>query len=76
MMKCFESVRNCRCCSGTRYKRAPAGVWNIAGQEVFSALVSNGNNLVRMNVGEGLYLYRISLEDGQTWTGKVSVVID
>lgn len=48
-------------------------VWNISGQQVHTQQLTNGSNTINLNVAEGLYLYRVVINDTTQWTGKVSI---
>jgi hypothetical protein len=48
-------------------------VWNISGQQVHAQKLGNGFNTVNLNVAEGLYLYRVTVNSTTQWTGKVSI---
>lgn len=48
-------------------------VWNISGQQVHNQQLQNGSNAVNLRVAEGLYLYRVVVNDTTQWTGKISI---
>ncbi|MCF8277000.1 MAG: T9SS type A sorting domain-containing protein [Flavobacteriales bacterium] len=48
-------------------------VWSISGQQVLDTRLQNGNNTINLNVAEGLYLYRVTVNGTTQWTGKVSI---
>lgn len=48
-------------------------VFNVAGERIHSEVLNSGFNTVQLQVAEGLYLYRVSVNDEPQWTGKLSV---
>jgi len=48
-------------------------VWIISGQQVHTQQINNDFNTVNLNVAEGLYLYRVTVNGTTQWTGKVSI---
>jgi hypothetical protein len=55
------------------HELAAMTVWNISGQEIHAQKLGNGYNTVNLNVAEGLYLYRVTINGSTQWTGKVSI---
>jgi hypothetical protein len=53
--------------------RAEMTVWSITGQQVHTSKLSAGSNALRLNVAQGLYLYRVTVNGEPKWTGKVSI---
>jgi hypothetical protein len=53
--------------------RAEMTVWSITGQQVHTSTLSAGSNALRLNVAQGLYLYRVTVNGELKWTGKVSI---
>ncbi len=50
--------------------------WSINGQLVFSLPLTSGNNSLRLDVANGLYLYRVTVNGQPEWSGKVSVFME
>jgi hypothetical protein len=48
-------------------------VWNVAGQQIHSQVLSNGINALEMDASKGLYLYGITVNGAIRWTGKIVV---
>jgi hypothetical protein len=53
--------------------RAEITVWSITGQQVHTSKLSAGSNVLRLNVAQGLYIYRVTVNGELKWTGKVSI---
>jgi hypothetical protein len=48
-------------------------VWSISGQLVARQLLSNGQSIIRLDVSNGLYLYKLKVNGLPKWSGKISV---
>lgn len=48
-------------------------IWTISGQRVYSTTLTNGLRTVTLNVAQGLYLYRVTVNGERKWSRKVSV---
>ena len=51
-------------------------VWNLTGQKVYTNTVTRGENQIDLDVSNGLYLYKITVNNSTEWTGKISIVSD
>ncbi len=57
-------------------EEAMVSFWSINGQLVFSLPLTSGNNSLRLDVANGLYLYMVTVNGERKWTGKVSISTD
>jgi hypothetical protein len=48
-------------------------IWTVTGQLIYSAKLMSGNNTIRINVSQGLYIYRVLVNGESKWNGKVAI---